>query len=93
MASHSLSAQLTGNNSDEKVGSLEEKEPMDLEKNAGVTEKVTVEPTSNGLGDSKDENIVWWDEPVDQDPENPKNWSERKKWGTIAIVSSITFIT
>jgi hypothetical protein len=93
MASYSPSTQLTANNSDENVGSLEEKEPIDLEKNLKVTEKATTEPSSNDLGDSKDENIVWWDEPVDQDPENPKNWSEKKKWGTIAIVSSITFIT
>jgi hypothetical protein len=93
MASHSPTTQLTGTNSDENVSSIGEKEPIDLEKNPRITEKTSTEPSSHDLEDAKDENIVWWDEPADQDPENPKNWSEKKKWGTIAIVSSITFIT
>jgi len=40
-----------------------------------------------------DENVVWWDEPVDQDPDNPMNWGAGRKWGTIAILAFITFIT
>lgn len=40
-----------------------------------------------------DENLVWWDEPVDQDLENPMNWGASRKWGTIAILGFITFIT
>jgi hypothetical protein len=40
-----------------------------------------------------DENVVWWNEPVDQDPENPMNWGAGRKWGTIAILAFITFIT
>ena len=40
-----------------------------------------------------DENIVWWDEPVDQDPMNAMNWSEKKKWGNIAVLSAMTFVT
>lgn len=36
---------------------------------------------------------VWWDEPADQDPENPKNWPMSKKWTTIAVLSTITFLT
>ena len=38
-----------------------------------------------------DPNIVDWDGPDDQD--NPLNWSEKKKWGTIAVLASITFLT
>jgi hypothetical protein len=34
---------------------------------------------------------VWWDS--EDDRENPMNWSERKKWSTIAIVSMVTFVT
>lgn len=41
----------------------------------------------------RDQNIVWWDEPVDQDPENPMNWGAGRKWSTIAVLSLITFIT
>jgi len=42
---------------------------------------------------SADQNLVWWDEPADQDPNNPMNWSSTRKYGTIAILSFITFIT
>lgn len=38
-----------------------------------------------------DENIVWWDS--DEDPENPMNWSNTRKWASIAIVSAITFFS
>jgi len=38
-----------------------------------------------------DPNIVDWDGP--NDPENPLNWSSGLKWGIVATVSSITFIT
>ncbi|KAF2198167.1 MFS general substrate transporter [Delitschia confertaspora ATCC 74209] len=36
-------------------------------------------------------NIVTWDSPTD--PENPMNWTLKKKWGTVALVSVITFLT
>jgi hypothetical protein len=34
---------------------------------------------------------VWWE--GDQDPENPQNWTDAKKWGIIATLSFITFLT
>jgi hypothetical protein len=40
-----------------------------------------------------DQNTVWWDEPEDQDPANPMNWSETAKWGNVAILSFNTLIT
>lgn len=36
--------------------------------------------------------IVWWDEPVDQDPENPMNWSSTRKWVNIVGISVISFL-
>jgi hypothetical protein len=39
-----------------------------------------------------DPNMVFWDEPIDQDPSNPRNWSTKKKWGNIGVVSGITFV-
>lgn len=36
---------------------------------------------------------VWWNEPADQDPENPMNWTNKKKWSNIAVMSAITFLT
>lgn len=38
-----------------------------------------------------DPNIVFWDSPTD--PQNPMNWSSFRKWGTIAVVSGITFLS
>ena len=38
-----------------------------------------------------DPNVVGWDGP--DDPNNPINWSEKLKWGNIAVVSLVTFIT
>ena len=46
----------------------------------------------NGLPDEvKDPNIVSWDGP--NDPANPINWPESLKWGNIAVIAAITFIT
>lgn len=36
---------------------------------------------------------VFWNEPIDQDPENPMNWKNGRKWMIISIVSFITFLT
>jgi hypothetical protein len=47
----------------------------------------------NGFHDDDDEsdtNVVWWD--GDDDPENPMNWSERKRWSQVAIISLLTFL-
>lgn len=38
-----------------------------------------------------DPNVVSWDGP--NDPANPINWSSGSKWGNIAVISAITFIT
>jgi hypothetical protein len=38
-----------------------------------------------------DPNVVDWDGP--DDPENPMNWPAGRKWGAIAVVSGITFLT
>lgn len=38
-----------------------------------------------------DPNIVGWDGP--DDPNNPYNWAGGLKWGNVAVISSITFLT
>ncbi|KAI4191612.1 MAG: hypothetical protein LQ346_004712 [Caloplaca aetnensis] len=40
---------------------------------------------------SKDPNLVTWDGP--DDPENPKNWSTKRRWAATIVVSSFTFIS
>ena len=42
-------------------------------------------------GDDHDPNIIDFDGP--DDPENPMNWTAFKKWGTVSLVSVITFLT
>lgn len=39
----------------------------------------------------QDPNIVDFDGP--DDPENPMNWKASKKWGMVALISAITFLT
>lgn len=36
---------------------------------------------------------VWWNEPENEDPENPMTWSSGRKWSTIGVVSLLTFVT
>ncbi|CZR36289.1 uncharacterized protein FPRO_03451 [Fusarium proliferatum ET1] len=36
---------------------------------------------------------VWWEEPADRDPENPMSWSNGRKWGMIATISFLSFLT
>lgn len=41
--------------------------------------------------EEQDSNIVDFDGP--DDPENPLNWKASKKWGMVALISAITFLT
>lgn len=42
---------------------------------------------------SLDDFTVFWDEPIDQDPENPMNWSTKRKATIIGTISFLTFLT
>jgi hypothetical protein len=46
--------------------------------------------TGHDDDEENDRNVVWWD--GDDDPENPMNWSERKRWSQVAIISFLTFL-
>lgn len=93
------SSALNGNDASSPEGSDLEKEmhvekglseqPVDLEAGKGVSsvEKSETEEKVEPV----DPNIVDWDGP--DDPKNPVNWSERFKWGNIAVLASITFLT
>lgn len=63
-----------------------------------ITLDTDSEPTSRdgtagekGNAESKDPNIVSWDGP--DDPTNPMNWTMRKKWSNVAVLSILTIIT
>jgi hypothetical protein len=62
----------------------------DVEK-AVRPESISSSEDSEDVAEEEDPNVVFWDGP--QDPTNPMNWSFNKKWGTVAIVSAITFLT
>ncbi|KAF2119810.1 major facilitator superfamily domain-containing protein [Lophiotrema nucula] len=36
--------------------------------------------------------VVSWDEPENQDPQNPQNWLKRTKWTNIIIISVVSFL-
>ncbi|KAF2685796.1 MFS general substrate transporter [Lentithecium fluviatile CBS 122367] len=60
------------------------------------TEKATEEESISSDEEVEDvaehgPDIVFWDGP--DDPQNPMNWASAKKWGTVALVSAITFLT
>ena len=75
--------------SEKKISdSLKEK---DLESGDYSTSNVDKNAAEEQPAEPVDPNIVDWDGP--NDPENPLNWSEKKKWGTIAVLASITFLT
>jgi hypothetical protein len=44
-----------------------------------------------GEEEDGDPNTVSWDGP--DDPANPMNWTMRKKWGNVAVLSILTIIT
>jgi hypothetical protein len=41
--------------------------------------------------EERDPNIVDWDGP--DDPENPQNWTDGRKWGIIATLAAVTLVT
>jgi hypothetical protein len=62
----------------------------DLEKGARPESVSSSEAEEEQLEDN-DPDIIWWDGP--DDPQNPLNWPFKKKWGTVILVSAITFLT
>ena len=63
---------------------------MDLEQGTALDTHVTALPDKDAQ-ESNDPNIVDWDGP--DDPENPVNWSLKKKMATTVIISTITLVT
>ncbi|KAH9862034.1 hypothetical protein IAQ61_010236 [Plenodomus lingam] len=61
----------------------------DIEKDAGSS--LTKAEENPEEEPERDPNIVDFDGP--DDPEDPMNWSNTKKWGTVLLVSAITFLT
>ncbi|ORY59721.1 polyamine transporter 3 [Pseudomassariella vexata] len=61
-------------------------------KTEGTTDVDVEAGTSNDDPASEtDPNIVDWEGP--DDPENPKNWPDSRKWTNIAVLSTLTLVT
>lgn len=74
-----------------------EKSLMTREKSNCVPVPLQLLPTSevdNSITEITNESdfIVKWDEPENQDLENPRNWSSTKKWMNIATIAVIGFL-
>jgi hypothetical protein len=79
---------------------IEEGHDADIPSSAGVFEKDPEKQahsasSATGEQDEKelDPNIVDWEQPANEDPANPQNWSSFRKWLNIGVVSYICFIT
>ncbi|KAJ2998512.1 hypothetical protein NUW54_g7025 [Trametes sanguinea] len=93
--SHSSSASPTIHDEPGVTGPLDvsnENVPENLkeETNKGKAAQVTTAPEPREKAEDG-ALIVNWDGP--DDPQNPKNWSKKKKWAATLIVSAFTFIS
>ncbi|EHK21983.1 uncharacterized protein TRIVIDRAFT_191800 [Trichoderma virens Gv29-8] len=68
-------------------GSLQDIEQAGKEGNTNVESVGATHQLESGVSLS-----VWWDEPEDQDPENPMNWPSTKKWANILTISVMSFL-
>lgn len=72
---------------------------IDVEKEAGAAISrressaltISASPPGEGSQQPQDPNVVFWE--GRDDPANPMNWSPAKKWGSIMVVSGITFLS
>ncbi|RMZ83010.1 hypothetical protein DV737_g1768, partial [Chaetothyriales sp. CBS 132003] len=96
-ASDTPPASQPDNQPSEKSGFEQSQQPKDrlVRTEVEKQETLVIHPEeSNGADVSsteKDPNIVDWES--DADPRRPLNWPKGKKWGVLAIVSAITFLT
>jgi len=66
----------------------------DVEKGQPASSTATGGPdNTDDTVDASDPNTVWWNEPADQDPQNPLNWTFKKKWTNLFVVSWLTLVT
>ncbi|KAJ4348127.1 uncharacterized protein N0V89_009499 [Didymosphaeria variabile] len=86
--SHTSTPRSKHQNHDPKKPSAEAMD-KDIEKGSTAESILSEEAVVDSNED--DPNVVSWDGP--DDPENPMNWSYTKKWGTVCLISAITFLT
>jgi multidrug resistance protein len=92
--SQQTSSSSTNSESSRRVSRERRGEEADPEKQDDATPAGIVAPDDEkqptAAEVAADPNVVDWEE---GEQGNPQNWSKKKKWATMAIVSSITFLT
>jgi hypothetical protein len=71
------------------IDSIQEKQASDLE--SGIFDSSTEAVPATSPNTDRDNDIIYWSGP--EDPENPLNWSRKKRVSHVALVSVITFIS
>jgi hypothetical protein len=66
-------------------------EDVNKEENIPNAAEVTERGEVNNKDTDTNASAIGWD--GDDDPENPMNWPESKKWGMVVVLSVITFLT
>lgn len=82
---------MSSHNIDEDKESGHSSRTSSIQQRAGDEEKQQDNPTGSTDQSITDPNIIDWDGP--NDPENPMNWTEKKKWTNIGLMSFITLVT
>ncbi|GES63082.1 MFS general substrate transporter [Aspergillus terreus] len=72
-------------------GGIVNERDVDLEANQQPTSELEKSKTGRSDRSRQDHTLVTWNGP--DDPENPKNWSTKKKWAAVLTISSFTFIS
>ncbi|OJD31789.1 mfs multidrug transporter [Diplodia corticola] len=68
------------------VSDVKEKQQPDVE-----CQSIDNTGSASESEEKEDSNLVTWDGP--NDPENPKNWTQSRKWATTMIVSAFAFVS
>ncbi|KAK7728186.1 hypothetical protein SLS57_002656 [Botryosphaeria dothidea] len=82
---------MSSHNIDEDKESGHSSRTSSIQQRAGDEEKQQDNPTGSTDQSITDPNIIDWDGL--NDPENPMNWTEKKKWTNIGLMSFITLVT
>lgn len=69
-------------------------EPREMEEaSQNPTDRTEASSQDSDTAQETSEYSVWWKDPDGKDPENPMNWSARRKWSIIGVLSLLTFLT
>lgn len=83
---HSTLGEVLGATAGDEAHNLESQNHVQLTHGSGLQGLATSQEKEKG----KDPDLVEWDGP--DDPENPRNWTFKKRWISTIVVSSFTFM-